>query len=111
MPTHRAAGGDRPDLLDPVAAHGDIPVVEADGWVAMAGDQADLVPEPEPVGGAVATGAVGLAAHQSRRTTPQRNFGYFSVFPLAFFVTTAARFGWLTVARDASRHARRRLVG
>src|SRR6266446_4896642 len=47
---NRAAGGDRPELLDAVAADADIPVVEVDGRVAMAGDQADLVAEPEPVG-------------------------------------------------------------
>ena len=29
----------------------DVPVVEVDVRVAMAGDQADLVAEPEPVGG------------------------------------------------------------
>jgi len=47
-----SAGGDRPELLDAVAADADIPVVEVDGRVAMAGDQADLVAEPEAVGGA-----------------------------------------------------------
>src|SRR6266436_4450149 len=46
-----AAGGDRPELLDAVVADADIPVVEVDGGVAMAGDQADFVAEPEPVGG------------------------------------------------------------
>jgi hypothetical protein len=44
----RAAGGDRAELLDAVVADADIPVVEVDGRVAMAGDQADLVAEPEP---------------------------------------------------------------
>jgi hypothetical protein len=34
-------------LLDAVAADADVPVVEVDGRVAMAGDQADLVAEPE----------------------------------------------------------------
>jgi hypothetical protein len=38
-------------LLDAVAADTDIRVVEVDGRVAVAGDQADLVAEPEPVGG------------------------------------------------------------
>jgi hypothetical protein len=46
---NRAAGGDRPDLLDTVAAHADIPVVKVDGRVAVAGDQADLVAKPGPV--------------------------------------------------------------
>jgi hypothetical protein len=49
---NRAAGGDRPELLDAVVADGDIPVVEVDGRVAVAGDEADLVAEPEAVGGA-----------------------------------------------------------
>ena len=49
---HRAAGGDRPELLDAVAADGDVPVVEVDGRVAMAGDEADLVADLEAVGGA-----------------------------------------------------------
>jgi hypothetical protein len=48
---NRAPRGDRPDLLDAVAADADIPVVEVDGRVAVAGDQPDLVAEPEPVGG------------------------------------------------------------
>jgi len=48
---HCAPGGDGPELLDAVASDTDIPVVEVDGRVAMAGDQADLVAEPEPVGG------------------------------------------------------------
>ena len=51
MSKHRAAGGDRPELLDAVAADADVPVVEVDGRVAMAGDQPDLVAEPQPVGG------------------------------------------------------------
>src|SRR5271166_2530684 len=48
---YRATGGNRPELLDAVAADADIPVVEVDGRVAVAGDQPDLVAEPEPVGG------------------------------------------------------------
>src|SRR3984893_389952 len=48
---HPAACGDRPELLDAVGADADIPVVEVDGRVAMAGDQTDLVPERETVGG------------------------------------------------------------
>ena len=48
---HRAAGGGWPELLDAAPADADIPVVEVDGRVAMAGDQPDLVAEPEPVGG------------------------------------------------------------
>ena len=48
---HRAAGGDRPELLDAVLADADIPVVEVDCRVAVAGDQPDLVAEPEPIGG------------------------------------------------------------
>ena len=47
----RAAGGDWPDLLDAIAAHTDVPVVKIDRGVAVAGDQPDLVAEPEPVGG------------------------------------------------------------
>jgi hypothetical protein len=48
---HRPAGGDRPELLDAVAADADVPVVEVDGRVAMAGDEADLVADAEAVGG------------------------------------------------------------
>src|SRR6516162_4422589 len=48
---HRPPRRDRPELLDAAAADADIPVVEIDGRVAMAGDQADLVAEPKPVGG------------------------------------------------------------
>ena len=43
--------GDRPELLDAVGADADIPVVEVGGGVTVAGDQADLVADPEPVGG------------------------------------------------------------
>jgi hypothetical protein len=39
-------------LLDAVAADGDVPGVEVDGRVAMAGHEADLVADPETVGGA-----------------------------------------------------------
>jgi hypothetical protein len=46
---HRAAGGDRPDLLDAIAAYTDIPVVKVDGRVAMAGNQPDLVADVETV--------------------------------------------------------------
>ena len=49
---NRTPGRDRPELLDAVAADADIPVVEVDGRVAVAGDEADLVAEPEAVGGA-----------------------------------------------------------
>ena len=52
MSIHGAAGGDGPELLDAVAAGGDVPVVEVDGRVAMAGDEADLVADAEAVGGA-----------------------------------------------------------
>jgi hypothetical protein len=52
MSIHRAAGGDRPELLDAVAADADVPVVEVDGRVAMAGEDADLVAHAEAVGGA-----------------------------------------------------------
>jgi hypothetical protein len=38
-------------LLDAVAADTDIPVVEVDGRVAVAGDQPDFVAEAEAVGG------------------------------------------------------------
>jgi hypothetical protein len=46
-----AAGGDGPELLDAVGADADIPVVEVDGRVAMAGDEADLVADAQAVGG------------------------------------------------------------
>jgi len=49
---HRSAGRYRPELLDAVAADADIPVVEVDRRVAVAGDKADLVADLEPVGGA-----------------------------------------------------------
>jgi hypothetical protein len=49
---NRAPRRDRPNLLDPVAADADIPVIKIDGRVAMARDQPDLVAEPEPVGAA-----------------------------------------------------------
>src|SRR6266436_4921365 len=70
-----AAGGDRPELLDAAPADANIPVVEVDGRVAVAGDQADLVAEREAVrggrdgepavlvGGALA-GRGGLVANQ-----------------------------------------------
>ena len=48
---HRAASGDRPELLDAVGTDANVPVIEVDGRVAMAGDEADLVAEPKPVGG------------------------------------------------------------
>src|ERR1700674_2565816 len=48
----RRRGGDRPELLDPVAADSDIPVVEVDGQVAVARHEADLVADAQPVGGA-----------------------------------------------------------
>jgi len=51
MSTYCAAGGNRPDLLDAVATDADILLVEVDGWVTVAGDQAESVAEPEPVGG------------------------------------------------------------
>jgi hypothetical protein len=35
--------GDGPELLDAVGADADVPVVEVDGRVAMAGDEADLL--------------------------------------------------------------------
>jgi hypothetical protein len=41
-----AAGGDRPDLLDAVAADPDIPVIEVDGRVAVAGISRILSPSP-----------------------------------------------------------------
>ena len=49
---HRSAGRYRPELLDAVAADADIPVVEVDRRVAVAGDKVDLVADLEPVGGA-----------------------------------------------------------
>src|SRR5208282_6883846 len=41
------AAGDGPDRLDPLAAIADIPVVEVDGWIAMAGDEAQLLADGE----------------------------------------------------------------
>ena len=38
-------------MFDAVAADADIPIVEVDGRVAVAGDQPDLVAEPQAVGG------------------------------------------------------------
>src|SRR5215831_15530735 len=49
---HRSPGRDGPELLDAAPTDADIPVVEIDGGVAMAGDQPDLVAEVEAVGGA-----------------------------------------------------------
>src|SRR5579875_3905625 len=46
-----AAGGNRPQRLDAIAADADIPVVKIDGRVAMPRQQPDLVADPEPVGG------------------------------------------------------------
>src|SRR5437870_10720713 len=46
------AGGDRPELLDTIGADADVPIVEVDCRVAMAGDQAELVADLEAVGGA-----------------------------------------------------------
>src|SRR5438067_2552066 len=46
---HRAAGGDRPNRGDAIAADPDIPVVEVDGRVAMARHKLDLVAELQPV--------------------------------------------------------------
>src|ERR1700730_7956031 len=48
---HRTSRGNRPELLDAVAADADVPVVEVDGRVAVAGDEADLVADLETVGG------------------------------------------------------------
>src|SRR5438270_8330541 len=45
-------GGYGPELFDAVPGDPDVPVVEVDGRVAMAGDEADLVAEAEAVGGA-----------------------------------------------------------
>src|ERR1700736_6386870 len=59
---NRPTGGDWPELLDAVAADADIPVVEVDGRVAVAGDEADLVAEPEAVGGACDAEAAALVA-------------------------------------------------
>jgi hypothetical protein len=51
MLINRPSRGDRPELLDAARADADVPVVEVDGQVAVAGDHADLVAEPEAVGG------------------------------------------------------------
>src|SRR5438270_5848422 len=71
----RPPGGDRPELFDAAGTDGDVPVVEVDGGVAMAGDEADFVAEPEAVGGArdaeaavlvggALVGGGGFVAHQ-----------------------------------------------
>ncbi len=62
-----AAGGDRPELFDAVGTDADIPVVEVDGRVAVAGDEADLVAEPEAVGGGRGGCARRRRARGSRR--------------------------------------------
>jgi hypothetical protein len=49
---HRTSRCNRPELFDAVVADGDVPVIEVDGRVAMAGDEAELVAEAEPIGGA-----------------------------------------------------------
>jgi hypothetical protein len=79
MLVHRASRGDRPELFDAVAADRDVPVVEVDGWVAMAGDEADLVAEAESVGGArdaeatvlVGGALVGAAGSSHTRGDPE----------------------------------------
>src|SRR5437667_3486146 len=48
---HGTPCGDRPELFDAVAADADIPVIEIDGRVAVAGDEAHFVADVEPVGG------------------------------------------------------------
>ena len=50
---NRTPCGNRRELLDAVAADADVPVVEVDGGIAMAGDEADLVADLEAVGGAL----------------------------------------------------------
>ena len=47
---HRPSGSDR--QIDAIVADADVPVIEVDGRVAVAGDQPPLVTEAEPVGGA-----------------------------------------------------------
>jgi hypothetical protein len=46
-----APSGDRPELRDTVVADADVPIVEVDGRVAVAGDEANLVAAREPVDG------------------------------------------------------------
>jgi hypothetical protein len=73
----RAPGSDWPELFDAVGADADISVVEVDGRVAMAGDEADLVADLEAVGrarnaepsvlvGGALVGGGGLVPHQRR---------------------------------------------
>src|SRR5260370_21668502 len=48
---HRPSRRDRPDAFDAVLPDADIPVVEVDGRVAMAGDELYLVAELQAIGG------------------------------------------------------------
>src|SRR6516162_10475174 len=76
---YRPSGGDRPELLDPVATHTDIPVVEVDGRVAMAGDQSDPSPSPNAVVAADTAGCRGrrglIGQTSSALTTTRDEFG------------------------------------
>src|SRR5882724_2918439 len=62
-----ARRGDRL-LACPVGVDADIPVVEVDGRVAMAWDQADLVADIEPIGGARNTQPAVLVRRRARRS-------------------------------------------
>src|SRR6516164_3507051 len=64
---HRPSCGNRPELFDAAGADGDVPVVEVDGGVAMAGDEADLVAEAEAVDGA---GDASRPSPSGRRASP-----------------------------------------
>ena len=67
-PSASTEGGDEPERVDAAGADADIPVVEVDGRVAMAGHEAALVAEPEPVGGAGDAEPAGLVADERFRT-------------------------------------------
>jgi len=77
--------GDRPELFDAVGADADVPVVEVDGGVAVAGDETDLVADVEAIGGArdaeaavlvggALVGRGGLVAHQGRPESKESAF-------------------------------------
>jgi hypothetical protein len=83
----RAAGGDRAELLDAVVADADIPVVEVDGRVAMAGDQADLVAEPRARTPGVARDRGHWSSHGAGEpdhpASHKSRINYFDLFRLA----------------------------
>jgi len=70
---HRSPRSDRPELLDAVLADPGVPVVEVDGWVAMAGARRILSPGPrrfDGTGDAEPPILVGAARLASRASSP-----------------------------------------